>query len=311
METLPIAPTAVLGNFMPGQITITTEIPGQTTDTDFWVYDANLNAIPGYGNDDTPIGFPGAGVNFESTLQAVYAPGTYFIAMTNYQYGNNQAAAPNDFQTGNVVDFPDVSVNGPIVTSVPLPVSVQISDGVNTVLVPLTKQHLFEIVWVQFNVGAPTPATPYCFGDTGNCPCGNIGAAGNGCPHSGNPGGALLSGGGTTSVSADSFSLAGSGMPNSSALYFQGTTRINGGNGAVFGDGLRCSGGTVTRLGTKLNAGGGSFYPTGGDPPVSVKGGVTLGGSIRTYQVWYRNAAAFCNIETFNLTNALSATWIP
>jgi len=31
----------------------------------------------------------------------------------------------------------------------------------------------------------------------------------------------------------------------------------------------------------------------------------------RTYQVWYRNAAAFCLPETFNLTNGVEATWVP
>ncbi|MEY4775009.1 MAG: hypothetical protein RIT40_2044, partial [Planctomycetota bacterium] len=29
------------------------------------------------------------------------------------------------------------------------------------------------------------------------------------------------------------------------------------------------------------------------------------------YQVWYRNAAAFCSAETFNLTNGVLATWSP
>jgi len=27
--------------------------------------------------------------------------------------------------------------------------------------------------------------------------------------------------------------------------------------------------------------------------------------------VWYRNAAAFCSAETFNLTNGVLATWSP
>ena len=31
----------------------------------------------------------------------------------------------------------------------------------------------------------------------------------------------------------------------------------------------------------------------------------------RTYQVWYRNAAAFCNAETFNLTNGVEVVWVP
>jgi hypothetical protein len=97
-------------------------------------------------------------------------------------------------------------------------------------------------------------------------------------------------------------------MPDSSALYFQGTTRTNGGAGAVFGDGLRCAGGTVVRLGTKTNSGGMSQFPAAGDPALSVKGGVTAGDT-RTYQVWYRNAAAFCTTSTFNLTNGYEIVW--
>jgi hypothetical protein len=99
-------------------------------------------------------------------------------------------------------------------------------------------------------------------------------------------------------------------MPNSSALYFQGATQLNGGAGAAFGDGLRCAGGAIARLGTAVNAAGVSQYPFGANPPVSVKGGVVAPGT-RTYQVWYRNAAAFCTVLTFNLTNGWELTWIP
>jgi hypothetical protein len=99
-------------------------------------------------------------------------------------------------------------------------------------------------------------------------------------------------------------------MPNSSALYFQGTTQQSGGLGVVFGDGLRCAGGAVIRLKTLSNSGGASQYPGLGDLSVSVRGAVTAPGN-RTYQVWYRNAAAFCTVSTFNLSNGLQLTWQP
>jgi hypothetical protein len=35
---------------------------------------------------------------------------------------------------------------------------------------------------------------------------------------------------------------------------------------------------------------------------------VTAAGT-RTYQCWYRNAAAFCTPSTFNLTNGVLITW--
>ncbi len=159
-----------------------------------------------------------------------------------------------------------------------------------------------------------TPETPagtaFCFGDGSgaSCPCGNQGAAGNGCAHSLNPGGANLSGFGLASIAGDTLVLQGAGMPDSSALYFQGTAPQNGGLGVVFGDGLRCAGGSVLRLGTKSNAGGASQYPGAGDATVSARGLVTSPGT-RIYQVWYRNAASFCTADTFNLSNGVLVSW--
>jgi hypothetical protein len=154
------------------------------------------------------------------------------------------------------------------------------------------------------------PGTPYCFGDGTStaCPCGNAGATGNGCASSVNALGGHLGTSGSASLAADTLVLGGSGMPNSSVLYFQGTTQLNGGLGAMFGDGLRCAGGTIIRLGTKTNVAGASQYPAAGDASVSVRGAVTAPGT-RTYQVWYRNAAAFCTPSTFNLSNGVAITW--
>ncbi len=156
------------------------------------------------------------------------------------------------------------------------------------------------------------PSTPYCFGDgTGlACPCSNSGAAGNGCASSVNAAGGNLTSSGSASVSADTLALIGSGMPNSSALYFQGTSQLSGGLGVLFGDGLRCVGGSIIRLGTKNNTAGASQYPAPGDQSVSVRG-FNSASDFRTYQIWYRNAAAFCTASTFNLTNGLSLTWAP
>jgi len=157
-----------------------------------------------------------------------------------------------------------------------------------------------------------TPSTPFCFGDGAGtpCPCANSGSMGNGCANSVNASGANVAATGASSLSADTLVLAGTGMPNSSALYFQGTGQQSGGLGVAFGDGLRCAGGTIVRLGTKANAAGASQYPEAGDPTVSVRGLVGAPGS-RTYQVWYRNAAAFCTVSTFNLTNGVSVAWVP
>lgn len=158
----------------------------------------------------------------------------------------------------------------------------------------------------------PVGFQSFCAGDGSGapCPCGNAGAAGNGCANSLNPNGANLAATGQPSVAADSLRLVGSGMPDGSALYFQGTTQVAGGLGSAFGDGLRCVGGSVRRLGTELNVGGNSQHPASGDPPVSIQGAVAPG-DVRAYQVWYRNPAVFCTSSTFNLTNAVQVVWTP
>ncbi|MBL8861539.1 MAG: hypothetical protein JNK02_05960 [Planctomycetes bacterium] len=151
----------------------------------------------------------------------------------------------------------------------------------------------------------------YCFGDGAGtpCPCGNVSAPADqaGCLNSLALGGRLRASG-NAGLSSDSLVLSGTNMPNSSALYFQGTAPQNGGAGTIFGDGLRCAAGAIVRLGTKSNTAGASQYPAAGDPSVSVRGLVAAPGT-RTYQVWYRNAAAFCTSATFNLSNGVEMTW--
>ncbi|MEQ1728367.1 MAG: endonuclease [Vicinamibacterales bacterium] len=157
--------------------------------------------------------------------------------------------------------------------------------------------------WVEcLFVGACSVGTGYCFGDSA-CPCGNLGAASEGCANSLGLG-ATLTAMGRASIATDTVVLTGRQMPNSSALYFQGTTQTL----TVFGDGLRCAGGAVIRLGTKTNVSGASQYPEAGDDSISARGQVLAPGT-RYYQCWYRNAAAFCSASTFNLTNAWTINW--
>jgi len=162
-------------------------------------------------------------------------------------------------------------------------------------------------------LGSGTTGTPFCPGDGSGtaCPCGNNSPLGSnaGCLSSLGQGAQLVASG-NASLSNDTVVLAGSGMPDSSALYFQGTTQQAGGAGTAFGDGLRCGGGTIVRLETTTNSGGASQYPFGANPSVSVKGMVAMPGT-RTYQVWYRNAAAFCTPATFNLSNGWELNWVP
>ncbi|MGH8310106.1 MAG: hypothetical protein ACRETX_09975, partial [Steroidobacteraceae bacterium] len=155
--------------------------------------------------------------------------------------------------------------------------------------------------------------TPYCAGDGSGtvCPCGNASVIGaiEGCLHSFGTGGKLRASG-SASLASDTVVLNGTSMPSGPALYMQGTTQQAGGAGVAFGDGLRCIAGTVVWLGPKHNVGGASQFPAVGDPSVSMKGLVTAPG-VRTYQVWYRNAASFCSSGTYNLSNGVTITWAP
>jgi hypothetical protein len=100
-------------------------------------------------------------------------------------------------------------------------------------------------------------------------------------------------------------------MPEgNNVLFFQGTSQLNGGAGAVFGDGLRCAGGSVVRLGTKTISFGAATWPQAGDPAVSVKGFVPAG-SMRTYQVFYRDPPSTCTAAKFNTSDGYAVGWQP
>jgi hypothetical protein len=160
-----------------------------------------------------------------------------------------------------------------------------------------------------------TPASVrFCAGDgtATPCPCGNNSAPGDGvgCLHSFAMGASLTTLG-NPQITADTLLLVATNMPvGTTALFFQGTTQIAGGAGTTFGDGLRCAGGTVVRLKSPMAITGSSEkLPRLGDPLLSVAGNVLTPG-VRTYQVWYRNAATFCTASTFNLTNGVQVTWL-
>ncbi|MBL8859559.1 MAG: right-handed parallel beta-helix repeat-containing protein [Planctomycetes bacterium] len=166
------------------------------------------------------------------------------------------------------------------------------------------------------DIGAFEGAVPqlraFCFGNGAGvpCPCGNDAPpmSGNGCANStGNAG--RLDAEGRATLTGDTLVLRGSSMTDGACLYFQGSTAIAAGRGAVFGDGLLCVSGNLVRLWTVANVGGASQVPPAGGPPVHTLGHVTLIGSVRYYQAWYRDAVAFCTADGWNLTNGIWVRW--
>jgi hypothetical protein len=99
-------------------------------------------------------------------------------------------------------------------------------------------------------------------------------------------------------------------MTDATALFVQGTTTVAMGAGRALGDGLTCTGGALVRLKTQTIASGGASYPGAGDSAVSTSGLVQAPGT-RTYQVMYRDVAAYCTPDTFNFTNAVQVGWLP
>ena len=162
---------------------------------------------------------------------------------------------------------------------------------------------------------AQSTFTPFCPGTASACPCGNAPPlADTGCMNSFGQGGRLV-GTGNAQVTADTVRLNASGLPTTATIiFFQGDTQVNGGSGAVFGDGLRCVDGPMTwRLGVRAALGGTVSLGHGipGDPVISIRGGIPAAGGTMHYQGWYRNAAAYCTPDGFNLTNAIGVTWVP
>ncbi len=126
-------------------VTITT-IGQTTTDTDFWVYDGDRLAIPDYGNDDAI----GTSV-FQSNLVRAYADGTYTLAISNWQFANDQTAPIDDgYRSGSLLDFPGAIAN----TSTTLNAALNPSIGGTSV--PLTRAGPFDVGFVTFSVSGDT-----------------------------------------------------------------------------------------------------------------------------------------------------------
>ena len=155
----------------------------------------------------------------------------------------------------------------------------------------------------------PSAGTPYCFGDgtATACPCGNNGAAGEGCGNSSGVGGTLVSTG-SASVALDDLGFDASGLLTSQpALLFSGQVMVGGGSGMPFGDGLRCAGTNVVRLGTQVPDAAGDASWSGG---LAASGGWTAGDT-RFFQGWYRDPIGSPCSSGFNLTHGVGVTFAP
>lgn len=161
LETTTVTATDI-GSYAPGMIQLTTFGQGHSSDTDMWVYDSNFNAMVGYGNDDEApnavSGGPGSGATLQSFFARNYAPGVYYLAISNFNVMNNQPSpSDDDFRTGTLLDFPNAVANSSTTTAVNL--TFRITDSAGTTLqVANTKTGAFDINWFKFTV-TPEPSS--------------------------------------------------------------------------------------------------------------------------------------------------------
>ena len=148
LSSVAIAPVVFGGSIFPGSVTIA-RVATNTADVDYWVYDANFNPVPGAGRDD---GTPNA------TLTTSLAVGTYYLALSNFNFANNQPASVGESSFGNVLDFANaVSTSS---TALVNDMNMTFASSAGTVSTAgVTKAEGFQVVFVQFVVAAPVGPT--------------------------------------------------------------------------------------------------------------------------------------------------------
>jgi len=167
LSTTVVTPTVIVGPLSAGAITMTSIGQGHSSDTEFWVYDANFDAIANYGNDDESVAGGGPGVTTQSILTRDYAIGTYYLAVTDHNLANNLASpVDDDFRDGPVMDFPNILVGRTFNSPIPLNVSFTISDTAgHSYPIAASKPGPYEVVWYMFTVTSGGGGGCTCRGD--------------------------------------------------------------------------------------------------------------------------------------------------
>jgi len=190
-------------------------------------------------------------------------------------------------------------------------------DAVGSVDGPLDISSGKDLLEQQNEAGCPLgnedpDVTPYCFGDEGDCPCGDT--LSGGCPNISGQG-ALLSGAGSTSVLLDAFVLTTTQLPqNAFALTFMGPSA----GSMPFGNGRLCVSHGAAKLFRFLpaqNSGAGGTIQLG--PGIvdmsqvnAFAGGNITVGSTWYFQTYYRDQGSSCDTN-FNLSSAVRVDFLP
>jgi hypothetical protein len=148
-----VTPQSTTHVFGAGPITISSLTAGAST-TDFWVYDANLDPVATFGNDDNTVLGGGTGSGGLSIATRNLSPGTYYVAISTFNLANDQPS-PFDERGSTLMNvWSDPGAVSNSASSVNQNVNFTISDGSFTETVPLTKVEAYDVAWAQFTVGA-------------------------------------------------------------------------------------------------------------------------------------------------------------
>jgi hypothetical protein len=150
LQTQPVEP-AQIGPFAAGDIAFSTIGQGHDTNTDLWVFDADLNPIRGYGNDDESAHAGGSGATSQSLLVRRFPPGTYYLAVSGTNLATSRTSpCDDDFRAGPVHDFPGV-----VTTSAATPAadcSLAVTDAAGVHQVSAVRDSAYDVLWFRFEV---------------------------------------------------------------------------------------------------------------------------------------------------------------
>jgi hypothetical protein len=148
-----------LGTFAPGSYEFTNTGISSTQDTEVFIYDATTGTpVAGALNDDFLDGSvtQTGGSSLNSRLVRNLLPGTYWIAISNFNTADNQLSpADEGTATGTYLDFPGVLTNSSTTVLTSIPFRMVHPDG--TLDFTAVKSGAFDIWFGQITI-VPEPA---------------------------------------------------------------------------------------------------------------------------------------------------------
>jgi hypothetical protein len=196
LETTPATVTPISLSLPAGStLSVSPMFGGGTLDLDFALYDADFDALPGFGVR-RPFGF---GV---PEGMSTITEGTYYLAVSQGALVNHLAASPIDYHDDDDV----LDHRGAVL-------SARATFGASFVLafgpsgqVAGTFTAPWEVLWYRIDVDVTQNTSSFCPGDgsAGQCPCGtSVPGQGVGCLNSTGHGARLFAMGGLGTYSVD------------------------------------------------------------------------------------------------------------